>query len=152
MLTILLLSFKSFFMGDSFGAGWDGSELYIFDDDGHFDYFAPNITIENQISVKYCYNAKSNMFSINTLGSQVEKTFRPSKQVTVSAAVHYFAVPSSTSVFWTARILRTGEVFTGNYLTKMVFRFYDGTVSFGYAQNLVSSKLNPAQWYVCIVS
>jgi len=84
--------------------------------------------------------------TINVLGSNVEKTYFPKKQVTMSAAVQYFKLSSSMSVMWTDRILKTGEIFTGNYLTKMVFRFNDDSVSFGYAQNLVSSRLNPVEW------
>jgi len=138
------------FLGDTFGAGWKYSKLYIYDDEGNFDSYNPNRT-SNHANVKYCYNSKSKALSKTILGSHIEKKSYPTKNVTLSITMQYFHAVNPQSMIWTARNMKTGDLYTGNHLTKMVFRFQETSISFGYAQNLVASRLNPPSCKSCMV-
>eukprot|EP01041_Mallomonas_annulata_P009996 gene9996-20794_t len=135
-----------FVLGDSFGAGWNGAELYIYDEEGNFASHKPNTT-GNRLTVKYCYNNESSVLSSSILGSHCErKTYLKRNQLALTVSLQYFHFPSQQSIRWSAQNLRTGELYIGNFLTKMVFRFQNSTISLGYAQNLVSSPFTPMKW------
>lgn len=137
-----------FYLGDNFGEGWGGAKLYVYDEDGHFHSYAPNKTT-NDLHVKYCYNSKINLLTVHILGSPMELKYELLTNVTLTAVIKYFRPPSALSLTWKARNLRNGDVYIGNHLTKMVFRYQNESISLGYAQSLASSPLRPNHCKSC---
>eukprot|EP00607_Mallomonas_marina_P010814 CAMPEP_0182419398 /NCGR_PEP_ID=MMETSP1167-20130531/3866_1 /TAXON_ID=2988 /ORGANISM="Mallomonas Sp, Strain CCMP3275" /LENGTH=557 /DNA_ID=CAMNT_0024594309 /DNA_START=39 /DNA_END=1712 /DNA_ORIENTATION=- len=138
-----------FFLGDNFGAGWNDAKLYVYDNDGNFDSYAPNKT-SNQVNIKYCYDFKEKVLTKSVVGSHIEKKTYPSKDLFLYATMQYFHIMSPYSIRWTTKNEKTDEIYTGNHLTKMVFQFTDSSINFVSALDLPSNKVNPPTCKSCL--
>jgi len=134
-----------FVIADKFGSGFSDARLYIYDHASVLSQFTPNRTIT---SIDYCYNPDSKVLTEEVDGIKRSTKNYPFKGSSLWAAIQFRTAPP-ISLIWAATIPQTGETYSGNYLTKMVFRFKSKTASLEFAHRLTSSPLVPITCKSC---
>lgn len=135
---------------DNLGTGWNEAKLLIFDANGHYESYVPSSTMFTT-KVKYCYHHDRRSLSSSIHGSNFGKTFTTSENATLTAALQHFHVKSPYLIHWTVRDLQTGDVYNGNHMTKMVFRFEESSVALISFLDLPPSRLHPKSCSSCLV-
>lgn len=95
-----------FTVADTFGDGWGSAKLHIFDTHGVHDIVQPTLQSSGPEEMEYCFTSTS--VSGDTLGAAV---------MGLSASYH------TSEVYWTAKNMLTGDVYTGTYMTYVTFQY-----------------------------